>query len=147
MLQQLTTEQFTQTVAGSYGCIRNTMVHMLSAEWGWLDRCGGTSRGPALNAADYPTLDLVIKQWQKLEGHVRQFLSTLSESDIDRVIDFAIENGPTKKMSLGQLLQHSVVHGVHHRGQLALPLRTIGSTPDNFDLIFYFEKKHEVQIR
>ena len=37
----LTTEQFTRQVAGSYGSIRNTMVHMLSAEWGWLERCGG----------------------------------------------------------------------------------------------------------
>jgi uncharacterized damage-inducible protein DinB len=33
VLSQLTTEQFTQPVAGSYGSIRNTMVHILSAEW------------------------------------------------------------------------------------------------------------------
>ena len=45
VLSQVTTEQFTQPVAGSYGSIRNTMVHMLSAEWGWLERCGGAARG------------------------------------------------------------------------------------------------------
>jgi uncharacterized damage-inducible protein DinB len=43
----LTPEQFRQTVAGSYGSVRNTMVHILSAEWGWLDRCGGHERGSA----------------------------------------------------------------------------------------------------
>ena len=41
VVAQLTPEQFTQTVAGSYGSVRNTLVHILSAEWGWLDRCGG----------------------------------------------------------------------------------------------------------
>ena len=33
VLQQLTPEQFTQPVAGSYGSVRNTLVHVLSAEW------------------------------------------------------------------------------------------------------------------
>lgn len=46
-VSQLTAEQFTQPVAGSYGSIRNTLVHVLSAEWGWLDRCGGPARGDA----------------------------------------------------------------------------------------------------
>lgn len=36
VISQLTPEQFTQPVAGSYGSIRNTLVHVLSAEWvGW----------------------------------------------------------------------------------------------------------------
>lgn len=48
VLSQLTPEQFTQPVLGSYGSVRNTMVHALSAEWGWLDRCGGAQRGAAL---------------------------------------------------------------------------------------------------
>ena len=30
-LSQLAAEQFTQPVAGSYGSVRNTMVHILSA--------------------------------------------------------------------------------------------------------------------
>ena len=45
VVAQMTPEQFTQTVAGSYGSVRNTLVHVLSAEWGWLDRCGGRERG------------------------------------------------------------------------------------------------------
>src|SRR5688500_5217883 len=74
-LLQLTDEQFTRDVAGSYGSIRNTMVHMLSAEWGWLDRCGGTPRGPALKPSDYPTLRSVLDRWAEVEKNVRAFLS------------------------------------------------------------------------
>jgi uncharacterized damage-inducible protein DinB len=34
VLPQLTVEQFTQPVADNHGSIRNTLVHILSAEWG-----------------------------------------------------------------------------------------------------------------
>ena len=44
-------DRFAQDVAGSYSSIRNALVHMMSVEWGWIDRCGG----PALRADDYPT--------------------------------------------------------------------------------------------
>ena len=54
VLAQLTPEQFTQNVAGSYGSVRNTMVHIMSAEWGWLDRCGGPKRGPIAQAGGLP---------------------------------------------------------------------------------------------
>ena len=54
---ELTPEEFTRTVAGSYGSVRNTLVHVLSAEWGWLDRCGGHGRGPALQADDYTNVE------------------------------------------------------------------------------------------
>ena len=45
-IAQLAPDQFTQEIGGSYGSIRNTLVHIMSAEWGWLDRCGGPARGP-----------------------------------------------------------------------------------------------------
>src|SRR3954463_2541435 len=33
----LTDEEYARDVAGTYGSVRNTLVHTLSAEWGWLD--------------------------------------------------------------------------------------------------------------
>src|SRR5262245_32649843 len=77
VIAQLTPEQFTEDVAGSYGSIRNTLVHVMSAEWGWLDRCGGPARGPKLNPADYPTLLSVSATWGKVEGHMRGYLASL----------------------------------------------------------------------
>jgi uncharacterized damage-inducible protein DinB len=74
VVAQLTTEEFTRTVGGSWGSTRNTLVHTMSAEWGWIDRCGGPPRGPALNADDYPSADSLIRQWTVVEGYVRAFL-------------------------------------------------------------------------
>jgi len=138
VLAQVTPEQFTQPVAGSYGSVRNTMVHILSAEWGWLDRCGGTARGPALTASDYPTVASVRLRWQEVERYVREFLSTLRDEDLARIVEFALGGGPKYAMRLGDLMHHSANHAVHHRGQVALLLRLLGYAPGNFDILFYY---------
>jgi uncharacterized damage-inducible protein DinB len=140
VVSQLTPEEFTQSVAGSYGSVRNTMVHVLSAEWGWLDRCGGAQRGPALVASDYPTVASLIERWQQVEANVRQFLSNLKNEDLDRIMEFSFGGGPKYSMRLGDLMHHAAIHGVHHRGPVALLLRALGRVPGNFDILFYYSR-------
>src|SRR4051812_16462310 len=88
-LQELTPEEFTRPVAGSYESIRNTLVHVLSAEWGWMDRCGGPPRGPKLEPADYPTLQSLTARWLDVEVRMREFLADLTEEDLERSVEFA----------------------------------------------------------
>jgi len=143
VISQLAPEQFTRSVGGSYGSIRNTLVHALSAEWGWLDRCGGQERGPTLNAADYPTLESVITTWARVEGYVREFLSKLKDEDLVRNAEYGTENGK-RSMPVGELMHHAANHAVHHRGQVALMLRLLDYTPGNFDILFYYAEKRGV---
>ena len=140
VFSQMTPEQFTQPVSGSYGSIRNTLVHMMSAEWGWLDRSGGTPRGPRLSATDFPTFASVGGQWQRIEGYLRDFLAALRDEDLDRVVEFAIGDALKQALSVGQMMHHAAVHNVHHRGQIALLLRSLGYVPGNFDLCFYYRR-------
>ena len=144
VISQLTPEQFTQPVAGSYGSIRNTMVHVLSAEWGWLSRCGGPERGPALKPGEYPTVESLVETWSKVEGYVREFLSELKDEDLTRKVEFKNPLGETRSMALVELMQHAANHGVHHRGQVALLLRLLGYAPDNLDILFYYADKRGV---
>ena len=145
VVAQLTPEQFTQSIAGgsgSYGSIRNTLVHVLSAEWGWLDRCGGAKRGERLNPEDYPTVESLVRAWTKVESYMRDFLSGLEDEALTQEIEFAIGGGPKQSIPLEDLMQHAAVHAVHHRGQVALLLRTFGYVPGDFDVVIYAEEKH-----
>src|SRR5258708_7133187 len=117
VVAQLTPEQFTQPVAGGHGSVRNTLVHVMSAEWGWLDRCGGPARGERLKAENYPTVDSVLRTGAAVEEKMRMFLSGLNDEDLTRNIEFTLgeRNGSAP---LGDLMQHGAVHAVHHRGQV-----------------------------
>lgn len=144
LISQLTPEQFAQPVAGSYGSIRNTLVHILSAEWGWLDRCGGPDRGARLNPDNYPTVESLIEAWNKVERYVRDFLSKLKDEDLAGDVEFSI-GGPEKRtMQMGYLMQHAAIHGVHHRAQVAVLLRMLGCVPGNFDMLVYYAAKRSV---
>jgi uncharacterized damage-inducible protein DinB len=138
VVSQLTPEQFTRAVAGSYGSIRNTLVHILSAEAGWLDRCGGPARGPRLNPDDFPTIESVTEAWRRLETQLRSFLSSLKDDDLARTAEFEMPLGEKRSMTVGALMQHAANHGVHHRGQVALLLRMLGHAPGNVDLLIYY---------
>jgi uncharacterized damage-inducible protein DinB len=142
----LSPEEFTRSVAGSYGSIRNTLVHTMSAEWGWIARCGGPARGPMLKGDDYPTLESIVEQWGIVEGYAREFLGTLSDGDLDRAVEFDL--GPVGKgaVPVGQLLEHAANHGAHHRGQVALLMRVLGHAPGNFDVLFYDLEKHAAAV-
>jgi uncharacterized damage-inducible protein DinB len=145
VLHQLMPEEFTRQLAGTSVSVRNAMVHMMSAEWGWLDRCGGPQRGPALLAADYPTVASLIDRWRQVETDVRAFLATLKDEDLDQRRQFSF-GGPTYSMRRGDLLQHAAIHCIHHRGQVALLLRSLGYAPGNFDILFYYGQDQGVTL-
>lgn len=128
-------------VGGSYGSVRNTLVHILSAEWGWLGRCGGAQRGPALVAAGYPSVASLMERWRQVAAHVREFFSHLNDEDLNRIVEFSFGNGPKQAMRLGALMHHAAIHGIHHRGQVALLLRLVGQPPGDFDILFYYGRK------
>jgi uncharacterized damage-inducible protein DinB len=137
----LTPEEFTRPLGGGYGSIRSTMVHVLSAEWGWLGRCGGPERVARLDPEGYPTLESVLETWRRVEAYVREFVPRLKDEDLARNVEFTIDGTTRHSMPLGELLHHAAVHGVHHRGQIALLLRLLGHPPGNFDLLFYYAEK------
>lgn len=144
VVARLTPDQFSQPVAGSYGSVRNTLVHVLSAEWGWLERCGGPARGERLDPRNFPTVESLRHAWARVEEYMRAFLASLEDDDLARVIEFTLGGAQKEAMALGDLMQHAAVHAVHHRGQVALLLRMLGCAPGNFDFLVYIGDKGTV---
>ena len=140
--EKLADDEFTKAVAGSYGSVRNTLVHMLSAEGGWLERAGGPPRGPRLSAGDFPTCASVAALAERLELQMREFLGSVSDADLARELPFTMPfDDEVRVLTIGQMLQHAATHSAHHRGQAALLMRALGHVPGNFDLLFYYEER------
>ena len=65
-------------------------------------------------------------------------LSKLNDDDLNRIVEFSLGNGPKEAMRLGDPMHHGAIHGIHHRAQVALLLRSLGHAPGNFDILFFY---------
>jgi uncharacterized damage-inducible protein DinB len=137
VVSQLRPDEFCRDVAGAYGSVRNTLVHVLSAEWGWLERCGGLPRGPKLDPANYKTPDVLIAEWALVERAFRAFLEKLTESDLERVVEFSFGGEVKHRRTVAHLLWHATSHAVHHRGQVVILLRLLERPAGSFDVLFF----------
>jgi len=144
VIDQLPGHAFTREVAGAYGSIRNTLVHIMSTEAGWLERCGGPRRGPRLVADDFARLEEVVERWERIQSDMVHFLGQLEETDLERLAEYHGAEGVLRSMPVGELLHHAAIHAVHHRAQVSLLIREMGHAPGNIDLLFYFAEKREV---
>jgi len=140
-VEPLTNEQFLRDVGGSFGSIRNTIVHTLSAECVWLARWKGESPPGMLTPDGYPDLAAVRRAWADQEAQLRSFFETQTDQSIQRAIAYKTFAGIESQSILWQMLQHVVNHATYHRGQVTTLLRQLGAKPpQSTDLITYYRE-------
>jgi uncharacterized damage-inducible protein DinB len=135
----LTDEQYTADVAGlSHGSIRVTLVHTLTAEQLWRQRClEGVSPTALLREADYPTLEALWALWTEEEAAMRAGLARLTDERLAGRLAYRTTGGAPMEDTLWQLLAHLVNHGTQHRAEAAVALTAFGHSPGDVDLIVY----------
>jgi uncharacterized damage-inducible protein DinB len=138
----LSPEQFTREMGSSFGSVRNTLVHLYSAEWAWLSRWNGVSPTAQLPPETFPDIAVANLLWRQQEAEMRRFWDTVAEDDLGRVIDYRNLSGQAYSQPLQQMLQHTVNHGTYHRGQLVTMLRQLGAAPPKAtDLIVFYRER------
>jgi len=136
---RLTRDDFVRPVAGTYGSVRTTLVHIMSAEGGIIERSGGPQRGAPLQAEAFPEVQDVVTYWRGQERTVRGYLASLTDADLTRRVAFRSPLfADAVDLSLGEILQHAATHAIHHRGQVSLLLRALGQPPGDVDLLLYY---------
>lgn len=134
----LSEEQFTRDLGSSFPSVRDTLVHILAAEWVWLSRWQGVSpRGMPDGWAASGSGEL-RERWREFEGRQREFLSDLTEARLDEVISYRTTGGEPFDSPLWQMLRHVVNHSTYHRGQVITMLRQLGAEAPSTDLILFF---------
>ncbi len=137
---QLTPEQFTKGLGSSFSSVRDTLAHLLGAEWIWLERWSGRTPEVFPKAADFPDLASLERRWAEIERELATYIASLKQEDLDRVLHYKTMAGTPMEGQLWQMLQHLVNHGSYHRGQVATLLRQLGAKPNSTDLIGYYRE-------
>ena len=122
----LTDEQIVQDLGSSFRSVRDTLVHIMSAEWVWLTRWKGFS--PTSFPEQWKPLMLfdIKQEWTVIDTELQLFVRSLHDSDLERVISYRSIAGEAFSSPLPQMLRHVVNHGTYHRGQVTTMLRQLG---------------------
>ncbi len=141
--EQLTPEQF--TTAGD-GCdsIRDTLVHTASVQWLWLERWRESSLHALWDPADFRDLAALRIRWEEVEAATSEYVATLREPDLGRVVSYVNFQGERWAYPLWQQLLHQVNHATQHRSEAALLLTRLGYSPGWLDLLVYVDGKETV---
>jgi uncharacterized damage-inducible protein DinB len=138
----LSAEQYTRDLGGSFKSVRDTLVHLYSAEWAWYQRWQGISPTAMLPFDDYPEVGTLRQAWSAHEKKMRAHLDSLTEADLTRVINYRLLSGQAGASAFSQMLQHLVNHASYHRGQVTTLLRQLGAKPPaSVDMITYYREK------
>jgi uncharacterized damage-inducible protein DinB len=158
-LEKLNERQFTATVQSSFPSIRETVFHILFAEWLWLKRWQGRSprstlADPDASPATWSTLTpggmppmkelstlVELKSFaESIEVERRELLRGLNEDVLQAPFQFSDMTGAPYAEPLVQLLQHLVNHGTYHRGQVTTMLRQVGGEAASLDMLYFFRE-------
>src|SRR5438128_917815 len=112
----LTPEQFNQKLGGSFPSVRETLIHIMGAEWVWLQRWKGVSPKALLSATEFPDLDSIKNRWREIEREQLEFVGQTTDTSLQGTLKYVNLKGQTPEYPLGRAMQHLVNHGSYHRG-------------------------------
>lgn len=139
---KLSPQQLMEPRIYGHGSLRDTLVHILSAEWVWRTRCQERiSPTSLINSDDYPTLELLQQRWRQEEERMRSYLKGLSPQELDGVVQYQRTSGELQENILWQLLVHVVNHGTEHRSIVASMLTAYGYSPGDMDIIYFLRTR------
>jgi uncharacterized damage-inducible protein DinB len=137
----LTPEQFTKPLGNSFSSVRDTLAHLYGAETIWLQRFHGESPSAFPDLTQITDIASLQAKWNPIAADLLNFVSNLTQQDIDRVVEYKTMKFGVYSNPLWQSLQHVVNHGTYHRGQITTMLRQLGATPILTDLMHFYRER------
>jgi uncharacterized damage-inducible protein DinB len=137
----LSPEQFTRDLGSSFPSVRDTLAHIYGAEWMWFERWCRRTPAALPTPADFPDLDSVRHGLAAIDRNLIDYVASLTEEDVQRVLEFKTFTSGTISQPLWQCLQHVANHSTYHRGQIATMLRQLGAKAASTDLVVFYRDR------
>jgi uncharacterized damage-inducible protein DinB len=133
----LASEDFRRDLGASHGGVRGTLVHIMAAEWIWLERWKGVSPRRLFDEGEFPDLLAVRDRWAAIEEHRAAWLEALRPEAAAEPVRYHTTEGREFQAPLWHLVQHLANHSTYHRGQVSLLMRRVGGPTVSTDLLVY----------
>lgn len=143
MARGLPDEAYRKNVGAFFGSLHGTLNHILVADRIWMKRFSGTGEHPVqLNAILFDDLRSLEVARRAEDDRIIRHVESLSEEDIDGILDYATTKGVPQRNPLRDLLAHFFNHQTHHRGQAHAILTVLGvQEPQSLDLLAMLREK------
>jgi uncharacterized damage-inducible protein DinB len=149
---ELSDEQFTRDLGGSFRSVRDTLVHIIGGEWVWLAYWKEPSHSSAFltdlrprrdalfNPDAFSNVAAVQLKWAEVEKEQTEFVNRVTNESLEQMLTFR-----TTQIRLAHLMQHLANHSTYHRGQVALMMRQLDAEPLATDFhVFLVDGRREV---
>ena len=136
----LAPEEFERDLGNSFPSIRDTIVHIIAAEWIWLERWKGTSPRSMPDARELAAPEEIRRRWMDVEAEQAAYVEALSNDALGVVLRYTNTKGEEWEYPLWEMLAHVVNHSSYHRGQVATMLRQLGRKPAPTDFLLFCEE-------
>ena len=137
----LTPEQFTRDMGSSFHSVRDTLAHIVGAQFVWLERFHGRVPAGLLPPADFPDVAKLSARSNEVQQGLSDYVNQLSGDDLAETFEYRDLKGNSHRGLRWQTLQHVANHGTYHRGQITTLLRQLGAKPVSTDLIAFYRER------
>jgi uncharacterized damage-inducible protein DinB len=141
-LHQINEAQWEQGINSSFSTIKQTTLHIVSAEMIWLDYWTKAPDPVFLSVKFNGTKNELIAIWKQSAAGLKTFIEAYPEENYMQPVLFKWPKGGEGSMEFWQTFSHFINHATYHRGQLVTMLRQVGFTGlSSTDLATYYRLK------
>ncbi len=140
-LQQITDAQWEQVITSSFSSVRQTALHIASAESIWIDFWTKAPAPVFISGTFTGTKSDLIAIWEKASTGMKAYLVSHPEEDFMAPVAFRYPRGGEAQMPFVHTFSHIINHSTYHRGQLVTLLRQVGFTNlSSIDLATFYRR-------
>jgi uncharacterized damage-inducible protein DinB len=137
----LSNDQLTQQVGGSFGSLRNTLAHIIDVEWLYLERWHGRAPASLPKAELYEDFRSLRERYEMVTQDFEKSIRALTDAELNGGVEFKNTKGTLYRHPLWEMLVHLVNHSTYHRGQVTVQFRAVAAKPIATDMIAFFRER------
>jgi uncharacterized damage-inducible protein DinB len=132
--EPLSDAQLDATMNGTFGSVRETLMHLFSAEEGYARHFNFTGPAPTPRLADLAQFPGFDELRRRAERSGKELLAIAEQGDLNLILHL---DGGTYDASVMIVMLQAIDHGIDHRSQIATLLSQQGITPPDLDAWAY----------